>query len=53
MTMSIAGPPVLGNTPELHRRINALRRTDNWTNWFYLGREYLFLLCVATVAIGF
>jgi fatty acid desaturase len=51
--MSIAGPSVEGNTPELQRRVNALRRTDNWTNWFYLGREYLFLLCVATVAIGF
>jgi fatty acid desaturase len=25
------------------RRVNALRRTDNHTNWFYLAREYLYL----------
>lgn len=37
---------------DLLRRVNALRKTDNWTNWFYLLREYLFLALVigATVA---
>jgi fatty acid desaturase len=35
------------STPEMQRRINALRRTDNLRNWLYLGREYLFLgLCI-------
>jgi fatty acid desaturase len=34
------------NDPELLRRVNALRRMDNWTNWFYLAREYLFLSVV-------
>jgi fatty acid desaturase len=27
-------------------RLNELRQTDNYTNWFYLGREYLFLMLV-------
>jgi fatty acid desaturase len=31
------------NNPELLHRITQLRRTDNWTNWLYLIREYLFL----------
>jgi fatty acid desaturase len=31
------------NSPELLRRINRLRQSDNYTNWFYLAREYLFL----------
>jgi fatty acid desaturase len=34
------------NAPDLLRRVNALRRMDNWTNWFYLAREYLFLTVV-------
>jgi hypothetical protein len=28
---------------ELLRRINLLRRTDNYRSWLYLVREYLFL----------
>ena len=31
------------NHPELLRQVNALRKTDNITNWFYLAREYLLL----------
>jgi fatty acid desaturase len=39
------------NDPELLRQVNALRRTDNVTNWFYLAREYLFLAAVIGVTI--
>lgn len=41
------------NDRTLQRRINLLRRTDNVTNWFYLGREYLCGGLVAGVAILF
>jgi fatty acid desaturase len=41
------------NTPDFQRRINRLRQTDNWTNWFYLLREYLFLFGVAGCALAF
>ncbi|MBV9124562.1 MAG: fatty acid desaturase [Planctomycetes bacterium] len=39
--------------PELQRRVNALRRPDNGTNWFYLAREYLFLCSAAGLVIAF
>ena len=39
--------------PELLRRVNELRRTDNYTNWFYLAREYLFLVVVVGSVIAF
>jgi fatty acid desaturase len=41
------------NSPELLRRVNALRRTDNSTNWLYLLREYLYLGSVTGLAILF
>jgi fatty acid desaturase len=41
------------NNPDLQRRINELRRTDNVTSWFYLAREYLFLLAVVGGSIAF
>ncbi len=41
------------NDPDLIRRVNALRRTDNFTNWFYLVREYLFLGSVVGLTIAF
>ncbi len=41
------------NDPELIRRVNALRRADNWTNGFYLVREYLFLAAVVGLTIAF
>src|SRR5690242_6788098 len=41
------------NDPKLLRRVNALRRTDNVTNWFYLAREYLFLGSVIGLTIAF
>lgn len=33
---------------EMNAQVANLRRPDNWTNWYYLGREYLHL----AVAIG-
>jgi fatty acid desaturase len=41
------------NDPDLIRRVNALRKTDNLTNWFYLIREYLFLGSVVGLTIAF
>ncbi|GIW82426.1 MAG: hypothetical protein KatS3mg105_4233 [Gemmatales bacterium] len=41
------------NDPELQRRINALRAIDNYTNWFYLFREYLLLGTIIGSAIFF
>lgn len=41
------------NNPALQRRINALRATDNVTNWLYLAREYLFVVLVIAAAIAF
>jgi fatty acid desaturase len=38
---------------EVIRRVNALRQTDNFTNWFYLIREYLYLTTVIGAAIAF
>jgi fatty acid desaturase len=41
------------SSPQLLHRVNALRRTDNITNWFYLAREYLFLGTVIGLTIVF
>ena len=38
---------------EIIRRVNALRKTDNLTNWFYIAREYLFLGSVIALTIAF
>jgi fatty acid desaturase len=46
-------PALKLNSPELLRRVNALRRTDNWTNWLYLIREYLYLGGIVALAIVF
>src|SRR5205809_3970558 len=40
------------NSPQVQRRINALRTTDNVTNWYYLVREYLFLGLTLGLAIA-
>ena len=48
---STVGPEL--NDPDIVHRVNALRKLDNVTNWFYLGREYLFLAVVLTLTIGF
>ncbi len=39
--------------PELLRRVNVLHRPNNITNWFYLAREYLFLVLVIGLTIAF
>lgn len=41
------------NDLALQRRVNSLRCTDNITNWFYLGREYLCGGLVVAAAIVF
>jgi fatty acid desaturase len=41
------------NSPDFQRRVNSLRQLDNWTNWFYLLREYLFLFGVAVCVLAF
>src|SRR5262249_116964 len=41
------------NSPKLQRRVNALRTTDNVTNWLYLAREYLFLGLTIGLAVAF
>jgi hypothetical protein len=38
---------------ELQARIQELRRTDNVTNWLYLGREYLYLGSVLGATLYF
>jgi len=41
------------NQPDFQRRVAQLRISDNWTNWYYLAREYLFLAMVVggTIAL--
>ncbi len=39
--------------PEILRQVNLLRRTDNFTNWLYLAREYLFLAAVIGLTVAF
>jgi fatty acid desaturase len=38
---------------ELKEKLQHLRRTDNWTNWYYLARAYLFLAVVIGSAVCF
>jgi fatty acid desaturase len=49
--MPTANPPTL-HDPDFLRRINALRHTDNFRNWFYLAREYAWLLTVIGTTIA-
>lgn len=54
MPAGLSSPPGRQlNDPEFLRRVNVLRRPDNVTNWFYLGREYLFFAAVMALAIAF
>jgi fatty acid desaturase len=54
MSTTLTERPTLKlNSPELLRRVNALRTTDNWRNWFYCVREYLFLGGVVALTILF
>jgi fatty acid desaturase len=38
---------------EFHHRLNALRALDNYTNWFYLAREYLWLTATVVSTIAY
>jgi fatty acid desaturase len=31
---------------DILQHVHRLRQTDNWTNWYYLAREYLFLMLI-------
>jgi fatty acid desaturase len=54
MSTTVSERPALRlNSPDVLRRVNALRQTDNWRNWLYLAREYLYLGGVAALAIVF
>jgi fatty acid desaturase len=39
--------------PQLKERLQELRRTDNWTNWYYLVRTYVYLAAVIGAAVWF
>src|SRR2546421_7956164 len=54
MATAVSSPPAPSlSDPAMLRRVNALRRLDNWTNWYYLFREYCFLAGVAALTIAF
>ncbi len=54
MSTTLTDRPALKlSSPELLRRVNALRMTDNWTNWLYLLREYVYLGSVVGLTILF
>lgn len=54
MSVTLAAPTVKSvRSPEIQRRINALRTIDNTTNWFYLIREWLVIAAVLGSAIAF
>src|SRR5438105_1358200 len=48
-----SAPAAEMSTQELQRRVNDLRCIDNWTNWYYLAREYLFLAAILGLTILF
>ena len=37
---------------DIQKRVNALRQTDNFTSWYYLAREYVFLAIVLAIAVA-
>src|SRR5262245_7444110 len=39
--------------PDLNERLQELRRTDNWTNWYYLIRTWVFFALVIGGTVGF
>jgi fatty acid desaturase len=54
MSVTTSVPPLPRlNSPDFLRRVNQLRQLDNWTNWPYLIREYLYLGGVVALAIFF
>src|SRR6516165_5227972 len=56
IAMSIVQAPVAHrtlNSRDMMRRVNALRATDNVTNWLYIAREYVCLGAVVGLTITF
>lgn len=57
MTSAVATPAAVKertlNDPELKAALQTLRQTDNWTNWYYLLRTYLYLAVVIGGAVWF
>src|SRR5262249_2297278 len=41
------------NDPELKAALQKLRQTDNWTNWYYILRTYLYLAVVIGGGVWF
>ena len=41
------------NSPDIQRRVNALRTIDNTKNWYYIARECLSLCLVVGLTIAF
>ena len=52
-TTTISDSPLLLRDPDFKAQLKELRRTDNLTNWFYLGRTYGLLAIVAGSAVWF
>lgn len=53
-SMLVSGTgPVAANSSEIQQRINALRTIDNWTNWYYIVREYLLVGSIVALTIFF
>ncbi len=52
-TATLDRPRTQLNDPGIIRRVNALRTTDNCTNWLYFVREYAFLAAVLGLTIAF
>src|SRR5688572_648499 len=54
MPTTLEPPPSLPrlNDPDIIRRVNALRQTDNLTSWLYIVREYAFLAAVIGLTIA-
>ena len=53
-TVDVAGPrPKTLGDAELKGHLQRLRQTDNWTNWYYVLRTYLYLFAVLGGALAF
>ena len=54
---TIAAPGKTGtkalSDPWVKQLLQRLRQTDNWTNWFFLIRAWIYLALVASATIGF
>lgn len=54
MATAVAAPSeLLMNGPELKKKLQEIRQTDNVTNWYYLLRSYLILAVVIGLTVFF